>query len=262
MRHSVNMLRMAGLVLSVTFINGCGRKPFKGVPKEVTIPQVLAAIDRYSSNIKDFSGSASVKVVIDGRTQSANIAIRFINPGRFRIYIKGFAGIDIARINALDDSVTVYIPSENVYVSAGREKNILGVLIPDIDIDLKSMESIFTGTLPHPENFKEFQITMKNIGRKVELIMKRDKYTYRYIVEGSDLRPTDEEILYDGVTVWRKKTSGYSSYNGVKFPDNISIEQGGNVIDLKFSRCVINSGLSEKDLSFFVPSSAKRLVIE
>ena len=262
MRHSMYRWMSAFFILYVTFINGCGWKPFTGIPKDITIPQVLASIDRYSLNIKDFSGRASVKLLIDGRPQSANITIRYINPGRFRIYIKGIAGIDIARINAFSDSIAVYIPSENMYVSSGREKNILGVLMPEVDIDLKSMESMFTGTLPRPENRKEFQMTMKNSGRKVELTLKRDRFTYRYTVEGSDLRPVNEETLYDGVPVWRKKVSGYSSYNGVKFPDNLSIERDGNVIDLKFSQCVINSGLTENDLSFTVPSSAERLVIE
>jgi len=262
MRYSMHRWLSTVLILYVTFINGCGLKPFRGVPGDVTIPQVLDTIDRYSSDIKDFSGRASVKVVIDGRAQSANIIIRYMNPGRFRIYIKGIAGIDIARINALNDSIAVYIPSENIYVSAGREKDILGMLMPELDFDLESIESIFTCTLPRPENRKEYQINKKNSGRRVELKLKRGRYTYRYTVEGSDLHPVDEETLYDGVPVWRKKVSGYTSYNGVKFPDNLSIEHGGNVIDLKFSRCVINSGLTENDLSFTVPSSAERIVIE
>lgn len=250
------------VILSVLFINGCAWKPSARIPKDVTIPQVLGALDRYSTHIKDFSGRASVKLLIDGRLQSANITIRYMNPGRFRIYIKGFAGIDLAIVTMVNDSIAVYIPSENMYVSAGRDKNILGVLLPEFDIDLERMESIFTGTIPGLENREKYHITMKNTGRKVELTMKRDKYMYRYTVEGSNLRPVEEETFYDGVPVWRKKVSGYHSYNGVEFPDTSSIEHGGNVIDLKFSQCSINTGLTENDLLFSVPSSAERMVIE
>lgn len=254
--------------LSVVFIHiilvfhGCGWKPAPGVPRDVTIPQVLAAIEKYSVKVNDLSARADVKARIDGHSQSATVDIRYINPDRFRIYIKGFAGINVARISAFKDSMVIYLPSENVYVATGRDENILGLLIPELDVDVKSFELIFNGTLPLPEELEEFQMSMKHSGRQVELTLKRGETMYQYAVEGPDLRLVDEKIFFDNVPVWRKTVSEYSSFNGVDFPVEITIERGKNIFKLKFSKCVINSGLTDKDLSFNIPSSAERVVIE
>ena len=62
--------------------------------------------------------------------------------------------------------------------------------------------------------------------------------------------------------LWHKIVSKYSSFDGIEFPVEITIEHGSNIFQLKFSKCVINSGLTDSDLSFNIPSSAEEAFIE
>ncbi len=95
-----------------------------------------------------------------------------------------------------------------------------------------------------------------------KLVMERGKEMYRYTFKGPELRPVREEIFYNDVPVLRKTISKYISYDGVEFPGELTIEQGGNIYSVRFSKCIINSGLTDNDLSFVIPSSTERLVIE
>ena len=252
----------AVFIYTLLTIQGCGLKPAPGVPRDITIPQVLAAIEKHSVSVKDFSGRADIRVLINGDSQSATVHIRYINPDLFRIYIKGFAGIDISRISALKDSMTIYIPPENIYITAGRDENILGFLMSEFDIDVKNIELIFNGTLPSPEERGKFQMSMNHTDRQAELILMEGKYMHRYRVDGHNLRLVSEETLFDNVPIWRKTISEYRSFDGVNFPEEITIERGKNVFNFKFSKCAINSGLTESDLLFTIPSSAERIVFE
>ena len=262
MKHLMHRWFSVIVIYIILVSQGCGWKPQQGVPQNVTIPQILYAIEKYSSNIKDLSARVNVRANIDGHSEDAIADIRYINPDRFRIYIKGFAGIDIARISAFDDSMVIYIPNENVYIKAERNENIIGVFIPEFDIDLISIESIVNGTLPQPEERGEFQMSMKRSGKQAELILKRKETMYIYSVKGPNLELVDEKTIHDDVQVWHKIVSKYSSFDGIDFPVEISIERGSNVFQLKFSKCVINSGLTDRDLSFNIPSSAEEAFIE
>ncbi len=262
MKHLMYRWLSVIVIYIILVFQGCGWKPQPSVPRDVTIPQILYAIEKYSSNIKDLSARVNVRADIDGHSEDAIADIRYINPDRFRIYIKGFAGIDLARISALNDSMVIYIPNENVYVTAERNENIIGVFIPEFDIDLKSIESIVNVTLPHPEERGEFQMSIKHSGRQAELTLKRKETMYIYLVEGPNMELVDEKTIYGDVQVWHKIVSKYSSFDGIDFPVEITIERGSNIFQLKFSKCVINSGLTDRDLSFNIPSSAEEAVIE
>ena len=76
------------------------------------------------------------------------------------------------------------------------------------------------------------------------------------------MRLINEENLFDNVPIWRKTISEYRSFDGVAFPEEITIECGKNVFNFKFSKCAINTGLTESDLLFAIPSSAERIVFE
>lgn len=262
MKYLLYHCLLAVFLYTLLTFQGCGWKPARGVPRDVTIPQVLAAVEKQSVSVKDFSGRADVRVFINGDSQSATVHIRYINPDFFRIYIKGFAGIDVSRISVLKDSLTVYIPSENIYITAGRDENILGFLLSETDIDVKNIELIFNGTFPPPEERGKFQMSLNHTDRQAELILRQGKSMYRYRVDGPNLRLVSEETLLDNVPIWHKTISEYRSFDGVNFPEEITIERGKDIFNFKFSKCTINSGLTESDLLFAIPSSAERIVIE
>ncbi|MFC1692474.1 hypothetical protein ACFL1R_03100 [Candidatus Latescibacterota bacterium] len=90
--------------------------------------------------------------------------------------------------------------------------------------------------------------------------MKKDSTVYRYTLKGPEMVVVDEKLSRDGVTVWNKRASGFNDVNSVLFPRKLSIENSHGVVDMEFSRCSINSGLTENDLVFELPSSAERIV--
>ncbi|MFC1650986.1 DUF4292 domain-containing protein [Candidatus Latescibacterota bacterium] len=252
----------AFIAVTVFAVQGCGKKPDSGVPGDITPLQALSAIERQSQSIDTFSGTASVKVLVNGASETATVLIRYINPGLFRVYLKGFAGIDIGRISALEDSVTVYIPPENIYLKAGRDEYILERLFPEIDLDVKTVELLFNGTFPAEEDRGKFEMSMKHVNDQLDLTMVDGNVAYLYRIGGSDLHLISEEYSVNKSIVWRKTLTGYKSYDGIKFPEEITIERGDDSFTILFSKCEINTGLTESDLSFAVPSSAERVYIE
>ncbi|MFC1540855.1 DUF4292 domain-containing protein [Candidatus Latescibacterota bacterium] len=250
------------MIITMFAYQGCGLKPGTGIPAGITPAEVLAAIDRQTQNVKTFSGTASVKVLTNGSSETATVLIRYINPGLFRIYLKGFAGIDLGRISALADSVTVYVPPENIYLKAGRDEYILEKLFPEIDIDVQAVELLFNGTFLPKKDRKNFEMSMERIDGQLEMSLVNEDATFRYRVTGSDLRLIREEFLVNGNTILSKTLSGYKSFDGVIFPEEITVERGADSFSIHFSKCEINTGLTERDLTFAVPASAERVYIE
>ncbi len=246
----------------LSVLQGCGLKPSAPIPSDVTADQVAAALDRQTGTVDTFSGTASVYIRANGSSESATILIRYISPGLFRLYLKGFAGIDIGRISALSDSVTVYIPPENIYLKAGRNDIFLKRLFPEIDLDMRTIELLFNGTFPPEDERNGYEISMNRIENEIELTMARGSEMYRYRVAGAGLRLVREEYLSGGELVWRKTLTDYDSYDGVVFPGSITVERGGDRFSIRFSECEINGGLSEADLTFNIPASAERMFFE
>jgi outer membrane lipoprotein-sorting protein len=246
----------------VLVIYSCGTKPSITISPDVTIQDVLDSLKKHSQSVRDLSGTALVRIKEKGNSQTAVVQFKYIQPDSFRLYIKGFAGMDLARITALGDSLTVYLPSDNLYFTTSEGEDVLGMLLPESRINLKNYERIFTGTLPSPEIMDDMYITLKHYRSWLELTLENDTARYRYVVEGKDLRPFSEEIIQDNVTVWRKTVKEYGFVNGVLFPVTIIFEQGGTMYEITFSRCSLNTGLTGKDLLFVIPSSAESVSIE
>ncbi|MFC1537925.1 hypothetical protein ACFL6H_00750 [Candidatus Latescibacterota bacterium] len=250
------------MILTMFAYQGCGLKPDIGIPRDITPEQALSAIERQSRNIETFSGTGSVRVLANGTSESATVLIRYINPGLFRIYLKGFAGIDIGRISALEDSVTIYIPPENIYLKTGRNEYILERLFPEIDFNMQNIELFFNGTFPTKTDRGKFEMSMRHVDNQLELSLVDGNIVYRYRIGGPDLRLMREELMIDNSIVWRKTLSGYKSFNGVNFPEEIIVERGNDSFTITFSKCEINTDLTESDLTFAIPSSAERVYIE
>ena len=262
MKHSLYKFVFAVILVSAFVIESCGPKPPSPLPPDVSVSQVLAAIESYSKGINDLTGKASVKMLIDGDYKSATTLVRYIRPDNFRLYLKGFAGIDIARMKASKDSVIIYLPTENMYISTGRYQNISGYLMPEIGIGLKHLESVFSVNLPLPGEMDSFQKSLKSDGEQLQLSLKRKQTIYNYTVKGPDLLPVAEEMLVDNIPVWRKTVSKFNSSNGVVFPAELEIEHGEYKADIRFSECEINTGLTKNDLALKIPASAERMIIE
>ena len=263
MRYLIKRITPAFCMFFTLLAYGCGLKPFPGSPEDVTISQVLAAIEKHSTLIEDFSGTALVKAKLKSEpSQSVKVSIRYIRPDNFRVVIKGFAGITGALISTCSDSMNIYFPSENTFITEERNNDILRLIVPGINVDFEQITSILTGMLPSPDERDQYQKSLKHSGKRVVLQLIRGTTLHSYILEGKEMRVVGEEILQDGVTVWRKEASGFRNVDGVVFPRKISIRNEHGIIDMEFSGCSINSGLTENDLSFVIPSSAERIFFE
>ena len=187
-------------------VYGCGLKPYPIIPEDVTVSQVLASFQKHSTQIKDFSATAFVKAKLKGEpSQSVNISIKYIAPDRFRIVIKGFAGIAGAIFTARSDSLSIYFPSENTFITLGCDDEPLRFPVPGIDLDFDHIKSIITGSLPTSEVRDYYQMSLEHHGKQAVLILKRGTTMQRYTFEGAEMRVVDEEISREGVIVWRKK---------------------------------------------------------
>ena len=261
--RSIKKLIIPAFVVYIALVtHGCGLKPVPEIPVDVSIPQVLAIIEKHSDSIRDFSGTASVKAKVKGESlRNARVVIKYIRPDRFRLVIKGFAGIVLAIISTINDSLTMYFPSENAYITFRNEDNSYQFFMSEIGVDFEQMTSILTGTLPPPEEREFYQMTLENLGARAELILKRGAIVHRYTLEGPDLRIIDEAVFQNGVMVWHMRASGFSVVNGIPFPRKISVENERGVMDIEFSKYSINPGITEDDISFVIPPSAKRMMI-
>ncbi len=251
---------LAATVVLLT-VQGCSLRPSPGIPRDISVAQVLSAIETYTIRVNDFSGSARAGIRTENGSYSAQVRLRYHAPDHFRIDIKGFGGITTARIGVLADSMVVYVPPENLYITAERSDNVLGLLVPDSRINLEALLSVFDAENQVRDHHDEIIGAMEHLGRRVSLELKRGDVLHRYTVEGPELRLVKEDINRADGTVWHKTFSDYRRYNGVYFPGTITLDRGGTVFTATFSNCVINSGLTDADLTFTIPDSAERYTI-
>lgn len=240
-------------------VQGCALKPYPAVPVDVTVPQALAAVDRHSTVIKDFSGTALVKInQKGGSSESVKLSIKYIRPDRFRVLIKGFAGIPVALICASSDSMNIYFPSDNSFITIGRHEKIIRHIVPGFDVEFSSITSILTGMLPPQGELEKYEKTLERYGKQVVLTLKRGTTVFRYTLDGKEMNVVGEEINSDGKTVFSKKASGFHEIDGILFPRKVSLENERGVMVIEFSGCSINQGLTDSELTFVIPASAER----
>jgi hypothetical protein len=249
-----------GLFSLILFFQGCGMKP-PGIPEDVTKDQILDSLYRQSDVIKDFSGWARVIERHNGLEQSATAVIRFIAPDRIRIIVKGFAGIELAAISSVGDSMTVFIPSLNGYVTGENGKGLLRKLIPDFDFDVSRFASVFSVLLPPHDALAEFQASLKKKGNRMEIALARGDTVYRYLVEGPLLLVAEEDLMVGGTSVWQKKSQNFQASGAGVFPKRMTIRNERHSLDFSFYSVSINSGLSGKDIVIEMPDNAERLEI-
>ena len=271
MRYIIKWILSAFLAVVVPALTGCGLKPSPGIPADITIPRLLAAVEKQSSRMKDFSGKAFVKAKIKGESvKTAWITMRYVQPDNFRVFIKGFAGIEIARIYALSDSIVLYFPTENAYITIeSRDEScktgvseFLQLFIPDVDLDVERIIKIFSSPIPPREQQHRYEMSLQHSGREAVLTLKKGANSYSYTFKGPEMLMVNEHISCDGVTVWNKTASGFRKIDGIPFPKILTIESSGSDLHIEFSDCSINSGLTANDISFKIPSSAERIYVD
>ncbi|MBA7572358.1 hypothetical protein ES708_14138 [subsurface metagenome] len=263
--------RIFPIILICIGLNGCGLKPSSSIPTGITVSQAIDAIEKQSSHIRDFTGKAFVKASIGSSPeQTVNVSVKYLRPDNFRLNVKGFAGITVAVISAVSDSITIYFPSENAFLALGRKdssnettlSDALTLFIPELKIKPERIAAVFNGTLPTPFNREHFRASIKSTDRQAVLTLENGPVCYRYTLEGPELMVVEEEILEDGISVWHKYAASFQSLDEVLFPQIIRITEGEGKVSLEFSDYAINSGLNEDDCTFAVPESAGRMIIE
>jgi len=235
-------------------------RPPTAVPEDVTARLLLETLDERASLIRDFTGTAFVRMRRGGGSpESVKLSIKYIRPGRFRILVKGFAGIPVALISSTGDSLTVFFPSENTYVAGRYRDGLLRELIHGIDIDIWRVTSVLTGSLPPPDERGRLEKFLERAGRDAVLVLRDENVTYRYTVSGKHLDVVAEEIIRGGRRIWSERASGFRSYGGARFPRRVSVRAEEGAVDIEFSGCRFNTGLKESEVAFTVPPSAERL---
>ena len=262
MKSLTTRLTFVGLLSLAALLHGCALRPSPGIPRDMTVADVMTALEKRAARIGDLSGTALVTTNLrDGASNSVKISIKYIGPDRFRILVKGFAGIPVALIGADRDSLKIFFPSENTYIAAERSENALGQLVPELNIDVNRLASLLIGTPPPAKEIRGYDISLEHLGSGAVLSMKSGPAEHRYMLQGGDLKVVAEETYDGGRVVWSRKASGFRTVNGVLFPRKISLSHESGTLDVEFSGVDINTGLAADDLSVVIPVTAERLIL-
>ncbi|MBN1291459.1 MAG: DUF4292 domain-containing protein [Candidatus Latescibacteria bacterium] len=243
-------------------INSCGMKPSHGIPDTITAEQVMTVLDKRMAQVSDFSGRAKAKMSVGGDTESAIVYINYKEPDRFRVNIRGAFGVVLAVLFTEQDSFKVYVPSIKGYFVLGRDENVLDHILPDVRFDIKRITSIFSNSFLPADVISQSVISFDKTKEQAVLTVINGDSAYRYTVHGPDLLLAEEEFSQGDEVSWRIQYSDYTPSNGTLFPRNIILSERDKVVNLVFSKYDINSGLSDSDLIFEIPSNAERYVIE
>lgn len=243
-------------------INGCGLKPSPGIPSDITAQRLLTVMENRAEQLRDFSGRAKATASVHGENESANVSINYIKPDRFRVYLKGTFGIVLGVITSEPDSFQVYIPSLKGYFVIGREEEVMDILVPEIEFDFGKLVSLFSGSLPSQEDRAKSHITISVLQNRAVLAIEKDDEIRMYAVEGSDMHIVEEKLIISGRDIWKITYSDYVTSGNTAFPRKITISENGKELKLSFSKIAVNKGLTEKDLSFNLPSNAERYFID
>lgn len=261
MRNLTDRIITPICILIILSIHGCGWKPYPRISEDITIPQILDTIDKQTSNIHDFTGNAFLEAKLKGVSpQNVKLAIKYVKPDRFRILIKGFAGIPVALITTSSDSITIYFPSENTYLTTGYGDDVLRALIPGIQLDFNRIASILTGLLPSQEERSDYTKSLDHYGRNVVLTLKKGTMEHCYTIEGKEMRVVKEKIVQDGMIMWEKKVYAFSNVDGILFARKLSMQNERGIMDIEFSGYSFNTGLTENDTLFDIPITAEKIM--
>lgn len=251
-------------VIVVLFIGiyGCGLKPSPGIPADITAEKLLTVLESRAEALRDFSGRAKGLATVQGEKESAIVIINYMKPDRFRAHIKGAFGIVLAVITAEPDSFQVYVPSLKGYFIVGRDEDVMDILVPEIEFDFGKLASLFTGSLPSAEDRADSHITISTLQDRAFLAIEKGEEIHMYTVEGPDMLIVEEKLISNGRDVWKITYSDYVTSGNTAFPRKIAISENDKELKLSFSKIAVNKGLTEKDISFTLPSNAERYFIE
>ncbi|MFC1512402.1 hypothetical protein ACFL5H_04345, partial [Candidatus Latescibacterota bacterium] len=197
--------------------------------------------------------------VTGGVPERATLLVRYLTPDLLRVYIKGFIGIDVARVSVLTDSVMVWVPPENYFFRVSRENLTSAGIVPELGVGFETIAVAFT--LPPETERAWYEISLEWEGPMAVLVLAGDGVVRRIYLEGPDLLVRREDVYRGGVIVLSKSVESYRTVDGVRFPVRVTVGHGSDEVTLSFSDITLNSGFREDDLMFFIPPSVKRVSV-
>ncbi len=246
----------------VAVVSGCAAMRAERVPPDLTIDRAFEVLENHQNQIRDFTASARVMVTSDEGSERATVQVLHRAPDLFRLFIRGFAGIDVARVSALADSVTVWVPPENYWFSASRESPALARLVPQLGIGFDTLGMAFSSALPSGADRSRYDASLAWEGPVAVLVLRDGDAVRRVYLEGRGLRVKRDEYYNGNELVWRKEVESFKTVKGISFPEKMTISSGTDHLELLFSGITVNTGLTEKSLLFSIPNSVERISVD
>jgi len=248
------------IIFPVMLFLGCAIRPVQKADYDVTIDNITSVMDSRADQIKDFSGDAYIRVKSsEFGYQEAPVKIKYINPDKLGINIKGFAGITAAFINWQGDSAKVYIPSENAYFVISPGNDMPEFLKIFKFIEVAKIGWIFGSIIPAKEDRKNFNASLKGNIEQYSLAFKKDGVFSEITFKGKGFLPVREEYKENNNTLWLKKMSDFRKSGQIIYPNRIEIECCGDFIDIVFSNVKINNGMEDKKVFIKIPDNAEEM---
>lgn len=249
------------LALAVLFLSeGCAVRPRTSVPRDMTVEDILGLLDARTASMVDFTGNALVVTKsAQGASTSIRLSIRYLSPDRYRITAKAFAGIVVALVTADSDTVTVFFPSDNAYITLGRHDDVVRFLVPGIIGDIDRFTGVVNGFIPPRDKRDGFKTTLEHRGGRTIVALDDGFTKHTVTVEGRECRVVAASIERAGAVSLNMRASRFDSKSAIPFPGRVVMDNERGSVDIGFSDCAFNGGLRETDVGFTIPSGAERL---
>lgn len=260
---AIRGIMAAAILVIISLATGCAVRPMVTVPPDMTAERAFSLVGSRASSIRDFTGTALVRGIDgDASGKSVKLSIRYLAPDRYRVLAKAFAGIPVGVMTADQDSVTMFFPSDNAFITLGRHDEGLLRITDGYGLDFDMIASVLTGfSLPSAEA-DGYRKTLERRGKRTMLVLDNGTTKYSLLLEGSECRVVEETVEQFGSLTYSKRASRFKTIGGVPVPGRVKVETGRGVFDIELDDCALNSNLTGQDVSFAVPPTAERLSVK
>ena len=237
-------------------ISGCSTHVLR-VPVVGPIPNVtrlIEAVNSQTDSLRDMRVAARIHLRIDGVKQKGVAVLFYRAPNRLKIDIKDtLLGIGVMSANSNRDSIEVYLPRDNRFLSGYTEETLYA--ITGMNLGPFDTYSAIMG-LSNLSPMDVSRVTeFKNRGDSLFVEIIAPLWTHHLWFDRLTATLL-KEVIYapDGVLLTQRLMSEYERVGEVVLPRRIRILQGDARIEIRVTERMINSQLPDSRFEMKIPS--------
>ena len=247
------------LVLGIVLGIGCARQSKMARRPLPTVEEIVTRIRQNGAGLRDFEGRAKISIQSKGVKHNLKAVVLFKRPDALKMELTGFMGMSLATMAVQNGSFQIYLPMMNRVLEGRLESRQLQSLM-GVPFDFYDMKDILFG-VNMPGTLWDSEATVVGTRQGQYLLSKKgEDRIWKVWVDATKLLVVKEEVLdLEGHLLVRKVYGNYLEDDGVEIPRAIHITRGNEEVDIRFTACDINSGLSDSQFEIIVPEDAVRV---